>query len=110
MKQCGECKNDFVFYLLGRFEEIPEIEINSIKTDYNNTEEVFLSFAEVEENFVDLLERIILKAKDADDANAMAFAIPILGKVDHIACRALEAVRAGKNVLDLTKNCEILTW
>ena len=27
----------------------------------------------------------------------MAFTLPILGKVDHIACRALEAVKAGKD-------------
>ena len=110
IEQCGKCKNDFIFYLLGRFEEIPEIKINSIKTDYKDAEEAFLGFVEAEENFIDLLEQIILKAKEIDDANAMAFVIPILGKVDHIACRALEAVKANKNVLELIRNCEILSW
>jgi hypothetical protein len=110
MKQCGECKNDFIFYLLGRFEEVPEISINPIKTDYKDTEEVFLSFVEAEETFVDLLERIVLKAKETDDADAMAFAIPILGKVDHIACRALEAVKAGKNPNLLVQRCVEMPW
>ena len=98
MDQCGNCKNDFIFYLLGRFEEIPEITINPIKTDYKDVEEAFLNFVELEETFVSLLEQIVLKAKEIDDADAMAFTIPILGKVDHVACRALEAVRAGKNL------------
>lgn len=103
MEECGKCKNDFIFYLLGRFEDIPEIKIDSIKTDYKDAEEVFLDFVKVEETFIGLLEQIVLKSKEINDANAMAFAIPILNKVDHIACRALEAVRANKNPFDLVR-------
>ena len=92
MEQCGRCKNDFIFY-----ENIPEITVDAIKYDYKDAEEVFVAFTEREEQFVDLLERIVTKAKELDDVNTMAFTLPILGKVDHIACRALEAVKAGKD-------------
>lgn len=110
MEQCGKCKNDFVFYLLSRFENIPEITIDAIKYDYKDAEEAFVAFVEREEQFVDLLERIVTKAKELNDVNTMAFALPILGKVDHIACRALEAVKAGKNPNLLVQRCIEMPW
>jgi len=103
MDTCNHCKNDFVFYLLGRFEEIPEIQLDAFKTDFKSAEEVFTDFVEYEENFVDLIERIVTKAKELDDVNAMSFALPIVNKIDHIACRALEAVKNDKSPLELVE-------
>lgn len=107
MDCCEHCKNDFIYYLLSRFETIPEIKINSIKIEYKSIEEVFTAFAEMEETFVDILERIVTKAKELNDVNTMAFTLPMLNKIDHIACRALAAVKNDKNPFDLVRyNCE----
>ena len=99
--QCNSCRNDFIDYLLGKFEKIPEIQIDGIKVEYKDVEEVFSTFVEFEESFVELLERIVTKAKELNDVYAMAFTMPILNKIDHIACRALEAVRNDQNPYDL---------
>lgn len=105
--ECWRCTNDFICHLLGRFEVIPELKIDSIKIEYESAEEVFTEFVKLEETFVDLLERIVTKSKELDDINAMAFTLPIVNKIDHIACRALEAVKNNKNPFDLVKyNCE----
>jgi ferritin len=107
MDCCSHCKNDFIYHLLGRFVVIPEIKIDGIKTEYESAEEVFTEFVKKEEAFVDLLERIVTKSKELDDVNAMAFTLPMLNKVDHIACRALSAVKNDKNPLDLVRySCE----
>lgn len=105
MDTCASCKNDFIYHLLGRFEVIPELKVEAVKTEYESTEEVFTEFVKREEEFVDLIERIVTKSKELDDVNAMAFSLPILNKVDHIACRALAAVKNDKNPFDLVRYC-----
>lgn len=107
INNCSRCCNDFIYYLLGKFEEIPEIKVEALKTDYESTEEVFTEFVKREEAFVELLERIVTKSKELDDINAMAFTLPMLNKVDHIACRALEAIKNDKSPFELVKyDCE----
>ena len=56
--------------------------------------------------FIDLIKRIVTKAKELNDVDTEAFIMPILNKVDHIACRALEAVKNNQNPKDLIKCSE----
>lgn len=109
MQNCSKGKNEFIWYLLGRFEVIPEIKVELIKTEYESAEEVFTEFVKREEAFVDLIERIAVRTKEIDDVNAMAFVLPRIDKIDHIACRALEAIKADKNPMELVRNC-VLQW
>ena len=101
MEGCDKCKGELIYHLLGRFEQVPELTIPAIKTEYKTVEDVFTTFAEMEDTYVDLLETTIKKAKEVDDVNAMAFLLPLLNNVDHIACRALEAIKNQKEPYDL---------
>lgn len=107
IQQCSECKNDFIYHILGRFEIIPEIKIQPLKVEYESAENTFELFAEKEEEFIALLEKLIAKAKEVNDYQAEAFLLPILGKMDHIACRALAAVKEKK---DPSALIEIYPW
>ena len=103
---CSTFKGKLIWYLLGRFEVIPELKVDAIKTEYESVEDVFTEFVKREEAFVDLLENITLRAKDLNDVSAMAYILPQINNIDHIACRALEAVKNDKNPLDLVHCCE----
>lgn len=105
MECCSKCKNEFIYYLLAHFEEVPELKIDAIKTEYESVESVFVDFAEREDEYVTLLETITKKAKELDDINAFAFLLPMLNKIDHIACRALEAIKNDQNPMDLLPEC-----
>ena len=100
-KRCSYCKEELIVYLLKRFEIIPTIEVDAIETDYDSAEKVFIKFAELEDKFIEKLDACALKAKDADDVSAMAFLFPQVNQVNHIACRALEAVRNNENPREL---------
>lgn len=105
---CSRCKDDFVYYLLTHFEKVPSITIDAIETGYDSARDAFSEFAKREDDFIELLEKTVKKAKEVTDIEAEAFLLPMVSKIDHIACRALEAVKNDKNPLDLVRSycCE----
>lgn len=108
---CAKCKGELIWYLLGRFEVIPELKLPAIKTEFDSVEEVFTEFARMEDTYCNSLETIAEKAYGISDMNAVAYALPIIKNMDHIACRALEAVKNKQCPLKLVKNNEeYLPW
>jgi len=98
---CSKCKSELIWHLLSRFEEIPEFKVSTIKTDYESVEAVFTAFAELEDEYVELLENVAKKAHETNDVEALAFLLPIIKEIDHIACRAMEAVKNEEDPLSL---------
>jgi len=102
--QCTVFKATLVWHLLTMFEEVPEFKTEAIKTDYDSEEALFVEFAKREDEFVSILEETVITAKNTDSVDSLAFLLPIVKNIDHIACRALEAVRNDKNPKDLLCN------
>lgn len=105
MDSCSKCKNDFVYYLLSHFEKVPAITVDAIETGYESVRDVFSEFAKREDSFIELLKNVTEKAKDVKDIEAEAFLLPMIKHIDHIACRALEAVKNEQNPYDLLMGC-----
>lgn len=104
---CSKCLNDLIYHLLSRFEEVPEFKIKNIRTEYDSIEDLFTAFAKNEDEYVGLLEEATKIAKNVDDIEALALFLPMVKNIDHIACRALEAVKNNKNPYELlTGYCE----
>ena len=75
---CLKFKDCVCEYLLNRLETLPDFKYPAIDIDFSNPQEIFDSFASLEANAFDKLN-----------------------KFDHIACRAREAVKNNQPIRDL---------
>ena len=101
LENCGKCKFDFEAFLVNHMEEVPEFTVPEINLDFDETITPFDKFVEYEEDFVEKLNALAKKALELADVEVLAFVLPMIKCIDHIACRAAECVKNQQNPLDL---------
>lgn len=90
---CCDFKEDLTMHLLNRSADIPEMTIPAMNFDFEDSVDVFKQFAAFEDKAYKKLEAVGIKALEIKDIKSLAFIVGKNNKNDHIACRALEAVR-----------------
>lgn len=103
--ECEELKGCLVGYLIEQMEEVPEFKIPAIDTDFENHLEPFEILRDLEDRYVNTINAIALKALEVKDMHTLAYMLPKIAEVKHIACIALEAVKNEQDPLDLLE-CE----
>lgn len=101
LENCGKCKFDFEAFLVNHMESVPEFNVPAIDLDFNDITEPFDKFVDYEEEFVEKLNNLAKKALEVADTEVLAFVLPMIKNIDHIACRAAECVKNQQNPLDL---------
>ena len=103
-KCCEKSKACFVSYLMNSFENIPEFTIPALNIEFESPQEIFEKLAELEDKYADKLNKIAETAFSISDMKTLAYILPKINEIDHIACRAMEAVKNEQNPLDLIEN------
>lgn len=98
---CKETKYAIVEYLVNHMEDVPDMKLPGLDLDFDDKYEPFVKLASMEDNALKKLSDIVEKACEVKDYCTGLFFADFIKHVDHIACRALEAVRNDENPLDL---------
>ena len=104
-KGCEKSKHCLINYLIEEMEEIPEFKIPALNLDFKNAVEPFEVLRELEDSYAEKINAIALKAFELKDMRTLAYILPKISEIKHIACIALEAVKNEQNPLDLIE-CE----
>ena len=99
---CIKCKLDLEMHICVVSAMLPQTTTHAIKfDDFESDIKVFELLAAIEDEYVDALDAAINEVFDKKDWETLSYLNKVLGKVDHIACRAHAAVKAKADVLAL---------
>lgn len=104
-KGCEKSKHCLINHLIEEMEEIPEFKIPALNLDFKDAVEPFEVLRELEDSYAEKINAIALKAFELKDMHTLAYILPKISEIKHIACIALEAVKNEQNPLDLIE-CE----
>lgn len=99
---CMKCKLDLEMHICVSAAMLPQVTIHEIKfEDFESDLKIFELLAAIEDEYVDTLDAAINEVFDKKDWETLSYLNNVLGKIDHIACRAHAAVKAKADVLAL---------
>ena len=98
---CEKVKDCLIMFLKSKGCDIPEFTIPEIEKDFENITKPFELLAEKEDKYEEMIISLIDIAFSDKDWVTFNYFLKKLDGIDHICCRALEAVKNNGNVLDL---------